>query len=105
AAIAPTYSVAAAHAYDHAVPGAMVETAAGLMLASAAGSIVGPLVASTMMQNLGAPKLFLFTAFVHAALAVYVVTRIRTRQAVATALKTGFDLAATAPVGGTIPPE
>src|SRR5690606_22727158 len=52
AAIAPTYSVSAAHAYDHAPRDAMVETAAGLFIASAAGSVIGPLVASLMMEHL-----------------------------------------------------
>jgi MFS family permease len=103
-AIAPTYSLSAAHAYDHAQPGTMVETAAGLFIASASGSIIGPLIASAMMQHLGSPKLFLFTAIVHVVLAAYVISRIRKRQAVAPALKTGFDLSAST-VGGGIPPE
>jgi MFS family permease len=101
AAIAPMYSVAAAHAYDHAEPGTIVETAAGLFVASASGSIIGPLIASTVMQHFGSARLFLFTAIVHAALAVYVVTRVRARAAVATALKTGFDLGAAMP--GIVP--
>ena len=97
ASIAPMYSVAAAHAYDHAEPGTTVETAAGLFVASASGSIIGPLIASTMMQHFGSARLFLFTAIVHVALAVYVVTRVRARAAVATALKTGFDLGTSMP--------
>ena len=70
--MSPTYSIAAAHAYDHAAPGTFVETAAGLFLANATGAIVGPLIASTMMEQLGTSRLFLFTAIVQAGLAAYV---------------------------------
>jgi MFS family permease len=105
AAMAPTYSVAAAHAYDHAEPGTMVETAEGLFVASASGSIIGPLVASTLMDRYGAPTLFLFNAAVHIALAIYIFIRVRMRAAPAQALKTEFDLAAASPVSGGAPVE
>ncbi len=101
----PTYSIAAAHAYDYAEPGTYVETAAGILLANACGSIVGPLLASLLMQRTGTTMLFLFTAIVQAALAAFVFARLRLRAPPATAEKTEFDLAATAPVGGVIPPE
>ena len=103
--IAPTYSVSAAHAYDHAKPGTMVETVAGLFMASAIGSIVGPLIAASIMGHLGPAKLFLYTAVVNGLLAIYVVTRIRSRSAPAKDEKTDFDLAATAPVGGVVVKE
>jgi MFS family permease len=105
AAMAPTYSVAAAHAYDHAEPGTIVETAEGLFVASASGSIIGPLVASSLMDHFGAPTLFLFNAAVHLALAAYVLVRVRMRSAPAQALKTEFDLAAASPVTGGAPVE
>lgn len=105
AAIAPTYSVAAAHAYDHAPKEATVETAAGLFIASASGSIIGPLIAATMMSHYGAPSLFLFTSIVQGLLAIYVFIRIRVRPAPAKALKQDFDLATATPAGGPLPPE
>jgi MFS family permease len=101
----PTYSIAAAHSYDHAAPGTHVETAAGILLANGAGAIAGPLAASLMMEHLGSARLFLFTALVQLALAAFIVTRLRLRAAPAPAEKTDFDLAATAPVGAVIPPE
>jgi MFS family permease len=104
-AIAPTYSICAAHTYDHAAPGSFVETAAGLFLASATGSIVGPLGASITMERLGAPRLFLFTAIVQTLLALYALSRLRARPSPTAGDKAGFDLAATAPVGGPLPPE
>lgn len=105
AAMAPTYSVAAAHAYDHAEPGTMVETAEGLFVASASGSVIGPLIAASLMDHYGAPTLFLFNAAVHIALAAYVFIRVRVRSAPAQALKTEFDLAAASPVSGGAPVE
>jgi MFS family permease len=101
----PTYSIAAAHAYDHAAPGTYVETAAGILLTNASGAIVGPLLASTLMEHAGTSRLFLFTAIVQASLAMFAFSRLGKRAAPATADKTGFDLAATVPLGGVMSPE
>ena len=97
AAIAPTYALPAAHAYDHADPGAMVETASGLFIANSAAAIIGPLIAAAAMQRFGAGALFLYTAVVHVILAAYVFARVRTRAPIAPALKTEFDLATHGP--------
>lgn len=101
----PTYSIAAAHAYDRSAPGAHVETAAGILLANAAGSIVGPLLASPLMEEFGSAKLFMFIAFTQACLVIFVVTRMNIQPATAPADKTDFDLAATAAVGTVVSPE
>ncbi len=98
----PTYSIAAAHAYDHAAPGTFVEVAAGVLLANASGAIIGPILASTLMEETSSLKLFLFTALVQASLAAFAFVRLRQRPAPTG--KTGFDLAATAPTGATVPP-
>jgi hypothetical protein len=101
----PTYSIAAAHAYDHAAPGTYVDTAAGILLTNASGAIVGPLLAATLMEQAGTSTLFLFTAIAQASLAAFAFTRLAKRAAPATADKTEFDLAATAPLGGVMSPE
>jgi MFS family permease len=101
----PTYSIAAAHTYDRAEPGSYVETAAGILLANAAGSIVGPLLASPLMAEAGTSKLFLFIAFVQASLVIFAATRMGIQPPTAPADKTGFDLAATAAVGTVVSPE
>ena len=101
----PTYSIAAAHAYDHAQPGTYVETSAGILLANGAGSIVGPLLASFVMGRTGTSNLFLFTAVAQALLAGFVYTRLKARAALPTAEKTEFDRSVTAPAGTVIPPE
>jgi MFS family permease len=101
----PTYAIAAAHAYDHAEPGNYVETAAGILLANAAGSIIGPLLASALMQATGTGALFLFTAAAQGILALFTLNRLAQRSALKTEEKTEFDLSASAPVGPTIPPD
>jgi MFS family permease len=101
----PTYSIAAAHAYDHAEPGTYVETAAGILLLNALGAIVGPLVASALIEETNASFLFLFIAIVQVGLAAFAFTRLGKRPALASAEKTDFDLAATAAVGMVMSPE
>jgi MFS family permease len=98
----PTYSIAAAHAYDHAAPGTFVEVAAGVLLANACGAIIGPILASTLMEETNSVKLFLFTAVVQSLLAAFALVRLRQRPSPTP--KTGFDRAATAPTGVTVPP-
>lgn len=100
----PTYSVAAAHAYDYAPKGGYVATAAGLLLANGVGAVVGPLVASVLMEGTSTATLFLFIAFVQCSLALFAIVRMRYRAPLAVAEKTDFDLAATAAVGTVIPP-
>jgi MFS family permease len=105
-AVAPIYSIAAAHAYDRVPKGTMVETAASLFIASATGSIVGPLIASAMMQHLGGSVLFLYTAAIYAALGSYVLFRLRRRPPEQETMpKTDFQRGATVPGGSTIAPE
>lgn len=101
----PTYSIAAAHAYDHTPSGGYVATAAGLMLANGTGAIIGPILAAGLMERTSTAMLFLFTAFAQCGLALFALARMKTRAAPADEEKTGFDLAATAPVGAVISPE
>ncbi len=101
----PCYSLAAAHAYDKTSLSEMVPTAATILLANALGAVIGPLLASTMMAFEGPRALFLFTAVVQAALAVYVFYRTTVQAAMPMPEKTGFDLAATAPVGAMVTGE
>jgi hypothetical protein len=95
--------VAAAHAYDHAPKTGYVATAAGLLLANGVGAVIGPLLAAGLMEATSTAMLFLFIAAVQTALALFALARIRARPAPVEADKTGFDLAATADVGGVVP--
>jgi MFS family permease len=101
----PTYSLAAAHAYDKTPVSDMVPTAATILLANACGAVIGPLLASVMMALQGPRALFLFTAVVQGALAAYVFYRTTVQAAVSEPDKTHFDLAATAPVGAVVTGE
>jgi MFS family permease len=98
----PGYSLAAAHAYDKTATGDMVRTSATLLLANALGAAIGPLLASLMMESLGPRSLFLFTAVIEAALAVYIFYRTRVMASLDAPDKTEFDLASTAPVGAVV---
>ncbi|HOV02916.1 MAG TPA: MFS transporter [Kaistiaceae bacterium] len=99
------YSLAAAHAYDSADPAHYVGTSAGLLLANGFGSVVGPLFAALVMRGTGPSGLFITTAIAQTLLIVFALYRMGRRVALPTEEKTGFDIAATAPVGAVITPE
>ena len=77
----PMYALCVAHANDFVQPGQFVPASAGLLLASALGSALGPLMASLVMARAGSASLFAFTTGVHLLLAGFVLYRIRRRAA------------------------
>lgn len=77
----PLYSLCAAHLNDLVEEDGYVEASSGLLLLYAAGAVVGPLLASAMMDRFGAHTLFLFTATVHGALVVFAMVRLSVRKA------------------------
>ena len=101
----PCYALAAAHAYDKTPISDTVPTAATILLANACGAVIGPLLASVTMALQGPRALFLFTAVVQGALAVYVFYRTTVQAALSEPEKTTFDLVATAPVGAVVTGE
>lgn len=103
----PGYSLAAAHAYDHADPSDYVGTASSLLLVNGLGSVVGPIAAAFLLRASPGGGLYLFTAATHAALLGFVLWRVTRRAAPPEQARESFDLAATAPaaVGGVIAPE
>ncbi len=105
ATLLPAYAIAAAHAYDHADRQAYVETSAGLLLANGFGSAIGPIAASLLMGLAGPGGLFAFTALVQAALAGFILWRLRQRGAPAPEGRVDFDLGATAQLGAVLTPE
>jgi MFS family permease len=72
----PMYTVAVAHANDYADADDYVMVSSGLLLMFGGGAIIGPFLASAVMELTGTSGLFLTTLFVHAALALYVLLRI-----------------------------
>ena len=101
----PCYALAAAHAYDRTPVSETVPTAATILLANACGAVIGPVLASTTMALQGPRALFLFIAVAQGTLAVFVFYRTMVSAAVSEPQKTGFDLAATAPVGAVVTGE
>ena len=83
AAAFSVYGFSVAHANDHAGPEDFVGIAAGLLMLFGAGAIVGPLIASALMEAMGPRYLFLFVSAVHGAVALWTVWRIGRRAGVA----------------------
>ena len=90
------YSIAVAHANDHARPDEFVKVSSGLLLFYGFGTIVGPLLGAALMARMRPESLFLATALPHALLAGYALLRISRRAAVSQAAKEAFR---------TLPPE
>ena len=78
----PLYSLSAAHANDHARSGQFVELAAGLTMFFAVGAMIGPLIASIVMDRYGPGAFFVYTAILHLALVAFVLVRMSARGAV-----------------------
>ncbi|MDH3761064.1 MAG: MFS transporter [Gammaproteobacteria bacterium] len=76
----PLYSLCVAHTNDRIDPDGYVEAASGLLMAYAAGAVIGPLFASFVMQLMGTSGLFVFTLCIHVATAIFIVYRISMRS-------------------------
>lgn len=101
----PTYSLAAAHAFDWTKHEDMVETSAGLILMFGVGSVLGPIVASAIMGMTGPSGLFLTHAVAAALLAGFLGLRLFSRRRPSEAMRSDFDIFSTAPVGGALTPD
>jgi MFS family permease len=77
----PMYALCVAHANDFVAKGEFVEASSGLLLASALGSALGPILASIVVAQAGSASLFAATAGVHLLLAGFVLYRTRRRAA------------------------
>lgn len=78
----PLYTLAVAHANDHADPSEYVKVSSGLLLMYGVGATLGPLLASALMTTTNASTLFLYTACIHIFLAGFVFVRQFVRRAV-----------------------
>ncbi|MEM8627792.1 MAG: MFS transporter [Pseudomonadota bacterium] len=77
----PLYSLAAAHANDHAQPHQFAGLAAGLLFTYGIGSTIGPTLGSILMTAYGPPWLFVMLAAAHIILVVVTLQRIAARPA------------------------
>ncbi len=78
----PLYSLSAAVANDRAGDGQYVLIAAGLTFFYSIGAIIGPFIASVVIDTYSASAFFLYTSAVHAALIVLTVVRLLARPTV-----------------------
>lgn len=93
------YSLAAAHANDHAKPNQYIDVAIGGIMIFSFGAIIGPFIASLIMQHFGPPSFFMYICAVHMMLVVYVFWRMTQRAAPGRAFRTRFvGLLRTSPV-------
>lgn len=77
----PIYSLCVAHTNDHIDSSGYVEAASGLLMVYAVGAVIGPLVASMLMEFTGVPGLFIFTMAAHLLTALFIAYRIKLRTA------------------------
>ena len=73
------YSLAVAHANDHAKPEDFVKVSGGLLLLYGFGTMIGPLLAATLMASMRPESIFLATALPHLTLVGYTLLRISRR--------------------------
>lgn len=97
------YALCIAHASDSVEPAQLVPMVSTLMMAWAAGSIVGPNIAAFAMDRLGPDGLLYFAAVVSAAVGLFAAWRITRRGAVPPAERDAFvNMPATSPVAAEL---
>ena len=74
------YSLAVAHANDHADPGDFVETSSGLLIMYGIGSMIGPMAMAPIMDRLGPGGLFTGMGAGHILLAAFIIFRVSIRS-------------------------
>jgi MFS family permease len=96
------YSIAVAHANDHARGEDFVKISGGLLLLYGFGTMIGPVIGAGLMSVLRPEGLFLATALAHAGLAAYTLLRINRRAAVPVENREAFQ---TLPADRAVTPE
>jgi MFS family permease len=76
------YSLAVAHANDHAKPEEFAKVSGGLLLLYGFGTMIGPVIGAVLMGSMRPESLFLTTALAHFLLVGYTMLRIRRRAPV-----------------------
>ena len=78
----PLYSLAVAHANDHARPGQYALLSAGLIFVYSLGATVGPVGASFVIDAFGIRALFAYVSAIHLLLAIWTMLRMLRRSSV-----------------------
>ena len=79
AAAFTVYTLCVAHANDLVHKKRAVEVSSGLLLVFSMGAVIGPLIASFMMRELGHGALFLYSAMAHLGIALVMILRVQQR--------------------------
>jgi MFS family permease len=86
----PLYGMSVAQVNDRLPRSDFVEASASLLLVNSVASILGPPIAASVIQQFGISALFLYTASIHAVLAIYTISRIATQAPAPKALHDAF---------------
>ncbi len=87
----PIYSLAVAHANDHASPSEMVKISSGLLLVYGLGAAIGPLIPPILENVITNSALFAFTGSVYVLFALIVVWRMRRRAPISDEDRVSFN--------------
>ena len=96
------YSIAVAHANDHASPEEFGKLSGGLLLLYGFGTMIGPVIGAVLMSTMRPESLFLATALAHMTLAAYTLLRINRRAPVPLEARESFK---TVPSERSVTPE
>ncbi|WP_265516341.1 MFS transporter [Nitratireductor luteus] len=86
------YSLAVAHANDHAASTDFVKVSSGLLLLYGFGTMAGPILAGVLMQGLRPESLFLVTGAAHLGVAGYAMLRVSRRAPVPVEKREAFNV-------------
>jgi len=87
----PLYGLSVAHTDDRIARQDFVETSATLLLINSTASVVGPTFAALVMGYAGTAALFLYSAAIHAAMAIFTLVRIAMRDEPADAHREPYE--------------
>jgi len=87
----PLYGLSVAHTNDRIARQDFVETSATLLLINSTASVVGPTFAALVMGYAGTAALFLYSAAIHAAMAIFTLVRIAMRDEPADAHREPYE--------------
>src|SRR5579862_4338104 len=88
----PFYGLSVAHANDRVPRESFVEASATLLMLNALASCFGPSIAAQVIDIWGSGALFLYTAAIHAAMAVFVIFRLTMREALIGETRDKFEM-------------
>ncbi|WP_413204404.1 MFS transporter [Rhodospirillum sp. A1_3_36] len=106
AVVSTLYPVSVALVNDWLDPVDMVSASGGLLFTYSIGAVIGPLVASAIMEGIGPSGLFLFSGFIALGMFAYTILRMRIRDAAPDDEKLPFQIVArTTPVATELDPR